>query len=185
MKITTAIAITATLLTTTYVASHHSKEATSPPPTTTTTTTQAPLETTTTSTTTTTTAAPETTTTTLSPEVIGFLEEAAARQAEVDMMAIAHPQCAEWLPTLLEVGGRLEDWPTWSRVIWTESRCVPTADNGACVGLTQIYYEVHKVWLSEMGIDRQGLKDPVNNLRFAVALQASSGWSPWAYLRMP
>lgn len=184
MKITTAIATTVALLTTMYVASNHAED--TPPPTT---TTQPPQEVTTTTTeapaTTTTTVVPETTTTTLSPEAIAFLEEAAARQAEIDTMALAYPRCAEWLPTLLEVGGRLEDWPIWSRVMWTESRCLPEADNGACVGLTQIFYDVHHKWLTDLGITRNGLKDPVSNLRFAVMLQSSSGWSPWAYLNMP
>lgn len=111
--------------------------------------------------------------------MIAVVEDLVATQATI------YPRCAEYLPLLLEVGGRLEDWPIWSRVLWTESRCQPEADNGACVGLTQIYYEVHKKWLGDMGIDRAGLLDPRNNLRFAVALQASSGWSPWAYLNLP
>jgi ABC-type transport system substrate-binding protein len=131
--------------------------------------------TTTTTTTTTTTVAP---TTTIDPLVIAY-------QEAVTNAAVIYPRCAEWLPLLLEVGGQLEDWPVWSRVIWTESRCQPTADNGACVGLTQIYYDVHHKWLGDMGIDRNGLLEPAKNLRFAVALQASSGWSPWAYLNMP
>lgn len=128
-----------------------------------------------TTTSTTTTVAP---TTTVDP-LIAVVDEMIANQA------IIYPRCAEWLPLLLEVGGRLENWGTWSTVLWTESRCQPTADNGACVGLTQIYYEVHKAWLADMGIDRAGLLDARNNLRFAVALQASSGWSPWAYLNKP
>lgn len=184
MKLTTAIATSVALATAVIaVASQHSETPTEPPTTPPTQVSFAPF--TTTSTTSTTTTVPETTTTTLSPETIAFLEEAAARQAEIDVMAIAYPNCAEWLPTLLEVGGQLEDWPTWSRVLWTESRCQPTADNGACVGLTQIFYDVHHKWLSELGIDRDGLLDPVKNLTFAVLLQSSSGWSPWAYLRKP
>jgi len=110
---------------------------------------------------------------------------AVAFQEAVDNMAVIYPMCAEWLPLLLQVGGKLEDWPTWSRVLGVETgrTCNPKADNGACVGLTQIYYEVHKKWLNDLGYTRDDLYDPEVNLRFAVMLQASSGWSPWAYLK--
>lgn len=103
----------------------------------------------------------------------------------IDESRAMYGQCGEWHDTIIAVGGREEDWPTWSRVLWTESRCIPTASNGACVGLTQIYFEVHKAWLSEFGFGKEDLLDPVKNLTFAVALQKSSGWSPWAYLNMP
>lgn len=120
----------------------------------------------------------EVTTTTIDPMVIAY-------QEQVNNYATIYPRCAEWLPLLLEVGGDLEDWGTWSQVLWTESRCIPTADNGDCVGLTQIYYKVHSKWLTDLGISRDALYDPATNLRFAVMLQDSSGWSPWAYLNKP
>jgi len=105
----------------------------------------------------------------------------------IDESRAMHGKCGEWYETLIAVGGREEDWPTWSRVLWTESRCLPapgpaTAD---CIGLTQIFFRVHEAWLSEFGFGREDLLDPVKNLTFAVALQKSSGWSPWAYLNMP
>jgi hypothetical protein len=107
----------------------------------------------------------------------------------IDESRAMYGNCGEWYETLIAVGGRAEDWPTWSRVLWTESRCLPapgknpaTAD---CIGLTQIFFRVHQAWLSEFGFGREDLLDPVKNLTFAVALQKSSGWSPWAYLNMP
>lgn len=126
-----------------------------------------------------TTTVPATTTTTIDPWAVAY-------QEAVTNMATVYPMCAEWLPTLLYVGGRLEDWPVWSRVMSVETgrTCDPTVDNGACVGLTQIYYEVHKDWLTDLDITRDDLYDPATNLRFAVMLQNSSGWSPWAYLNM-
>jgi hypothetical protein len=107
----------------------------------------------------------------------------------IDESRAMYGKCGEWYDTLIAVGGRAEDWPIWSRVLWTESRCIPapgknpaTAD---CIGLTQIFFRVHQTWLSEFGFSREDLLDPVKNLTFAVALQKSSGWSPWAYLNMP
>ena len=128
----------------------------------------APVETTVAVTTTTTTV-PPTTTTTVDPIV--------------ETMGIMYPRCAEWLPLLLEVGGDIDDWPTWSRVLWVESRCIDGLDNNGSVGLAQIQWNVHKVWALQMGIDRDMMKIARHNLTFAVALQNSSGWRPWAYLK--
>ena len=110
----------------------------------------------------------------------------------IDESRAMYGNCGEWYETLIAVGGRAEDWPIWSRVIWIESRCLPapgkTLEASAaadCIGLTQIFFRVHEAWLSEFGFGREDLLDPVKNLTFAVALQKSSGWSPWAYLNMP
>ena len=110
----------------------------------------------------------------------------------IDESRAMYGNCGEWYETLIAVGGRAEDWPIWSRVIHTESRCLPapgkTLEASAqadCIGLTQIFFRVHQAWLSEFGFGREDLLDPVKNLTFAVALQKSSGWSPWAYLNMP
>lgn len=105
----------------------------------------------------------------------------------IDESRAMYGQCGEWHDTVIAVGGREEDWPTWSRVIFTESRCIPAPGSASadCIGLTQIFFRVHEAWLSEFGFGREDLLDPVKNLTFAVALQKSSGWSPWAYLNMP
>ena len=110
----------------------------------------------------------------------------------IDDSRAMYGKCGEWYETLIAVGGRAEDWPIWSRVLWTESRCLPAPNKtreasaaADCIGLTQIFFRVHQAWLSEFGFGREDLLDPVKNLTFAVALQKSSGWSPWAYLNMP
>jgi len=107
----------------------------------------------------------------------------------IDESRAMYGKCGEWYDTLIAVGGRAEDWPIWSRVLWTESRCIPAPGKNPatsdCIGLTQIFFRVHEAWLSEFGFSREDLLDPVKNLTFAVALQKSSGWSPWAYLNMP
>ena len=110
----------------------------------------------------------------------------------IDESRAMYGDCGEWYDTLIAVGGRAEDWPIWSRVIHTESRCLPAPNKtreasaaADCIGLTQIFFRVHQAWLSDFGFSREDLLDPVKNLTFAVALQKSSGWSPWAYLNMP
>ena len=105
----------------------------------------------------------------------------------IDESRAMYGDCGEWHDTIIAVGGREEDWPTWSKVIWTESRCIPQPGSAQadCIGLTQIFFKVHEAWLAKFGFGREDLLDPVKNLTFAVALQASSGWSPWAYLNKP
>lgn len=105
----------------------------------------------------------------------------------IDESRAMYGQCGEWHDTIIAVGGHEEDWPIWSRVLWTESHCLPAPGPATsdCIGLTQIFFRVHEAWLSEFGFGREDLLDPVKNLTFAVALQKSSGWSPWAYLNMP
>lgn len=126
-----------------------------------------------------------TTTTTLSPEAVAYLETLAAWQAQIDVMALEHPRCAEWLPLLLEVGGKIEDWPIWSRVLWTESRCIDGLEGNGSIGLAQIQWSVHKEWALQMGITRDMMLTARPNLTFAVRLQEASGWSPWRYLNLP
>lgn len=128
---------------------------------------------------------PQSTTTTLSPEVIAYLETAAAWRAQMDVMTAEHPRCAEWLPLLLEVGGKIEDWPIWSRVLWVESRCIDGLEGNGSIGLAQIQWSVHKEWALQMGITRDMMLTARPNLTFAVRLQEASGWSPWRYLNLP
>lgn len=131
------------------------------------------------------TAPVSTTTTTLSPEAVAYLETLAAWQAQIDVMISEHPRCAEWLPLLLEVGGKIEDWPIWSRVLWVESRCIDGLEGNGSIGLAQIQWSVHKEWALQMGITRDMMLTARPNLTFAVRLQQASGWSPWRYLNLP
>jgi len=66
-------------------------------------------------------------------------------------------------------------------IAYRESRFVPTAKNFCCYGLFQIYWEVHDVWLDDIGITSASqLYDPETNARAAYALyQRAGGWGPW------
>ena len=67
-------------------------------------------------------------------------------------------------------------------IAYRESRYVPTAKNFCCYGIFQIYWNVHKSWLADIGITNdQQLYDPATNARAAYALyQRAGGWGPWA-----
>ena len=66
-------------------------------------------------------------------------------------------------------------------IAWRESNYVATAKNYCCLGLFQIYYSVHKSWLSAMGVTSANqLFDAETNARAAYALyQRAGGWGPW------
>ena len=77
-------------------------------------------------------------------------------------------------------------WPaaleeTALAIAWRESRYQPAAQGQCCSGLFQIYYDVHKSWLAELGINsRNDLYDPRTNAEAAFALyQRAGGWAPW------
>ena len=78
-------------------------------------------------------------------------------------------------------------WPdalenTALAIAWRESGYQPRAQSQCCSGLFQIYYDVHKGWLADLGIDsRNDLYDPRTNAEAALALyQRAGGWGPWA-----
>jgi LysM repeat protein len=62
-----------------------------------------------------------------------------------------------------------------------ESNFIATADNGwCCVGVFQIYWEVHRGWLDDFGITRRSdLYDARKNIAAAYHLWQSGGWGPW------
>jgi hypothetical protein len=68
------------------------------------------------------------------------------------------------------------------RIVQRESNFRPTAKNFCCYGLFQIYYQVHRGWLSGIGVTSgDQLFDPVVNARAAYTLyQRSGGWGPWS-----
>jgi LysM repeat protein len=74
----------------------------------------------------------------------------------------------------------LED--TALAIAWRESRYVSRAQSECCAGLFQIYYDVHKGWLAELGVDsRRDLYDPRTNAEAAFALyRRAGGWQPWS-----
>ena len=62
-----------------------------------------------------------------------------------------------------------------------ESSLNPTVKNYCCYGLFQIYFEVHKSWLANIGVTSAAqLYDPHVNANAALALyNRSGGWGPW------
>ena len=58
---------------------------------------------------------------------------------------------------------------------------MPSAKNFCCYGLFQIYYNVHKGWLAQMGITSGSqLWDPRTNATAALALyHRSNSFAPW------
>jgi LysM repeat protein len=66
-------------------------------------------------------------------------------------------------------------------VAWRESNYVPTAKNYCCYGLFQMYWEMHRSWLGDIGVtSATQLYDPATNARAAYALyQRAGGWGPW------
>jgi len=94
--------------------------------------------------------------------------------------------CAQYVADAISAGWPAEQAPTLARVMFRESRCIPTAynakdSNGGSRGLMQIN-GTHKRWLMETGYINS-LDDLYNadiNLRAALHLWRMVGWSAWA-----
>ena len=67
------------------------------------------------------------------------------------------------------------------RIAWRESNHIATVENWCCLGLFQIYWNVHRGWLAGIGVtERNQLFDARTNARAAYALyQRAGGWGPW------
>lgn len=66
------------------------------------------------------------------------------------------------------------------RIAKRESHLNPRAQNYCCYGLFQIYFNVHKKWLGEMGITSgEMLLDPYNGAKAGLKLYQRNGWGPW------
>jgi len=67
------------------------------------------------------------------------------------------------------------------RIATRESNLVPSARNFCCIGLFQIYWNVHQRWLTAAGITSAAmLKDPqVNAYAAYLMYQRAGGWGPW------
>lgn len=66
-------------------------------------------------------------------------------------------------------------------IAWRESGYQADVRNYCCFGLFQIYWEVHRSWLAELGVtSAEDLYDAETNVRAAYVLyQRSGGWGPW------
>jgi hypothetical protein len=113
--------------------------------------------------------------------------------------------CGEWFDLAMTVGWDEQEWPVLDRVLYRESRCLPTVHNphdpaGGSYGLAQIngfwcspsrYTEVG--WLQDNGrlISCSDLYRPEINLGAALAIwnydvaRGGCGWRAWAYLSCP
>ena len=67
------------------------------------------------------------------------------------------------------------------RIAIRESNLKPAARNYCCIGLFQIYFNVHKRWLATIGVTNANqLTDPRVNAYAAVTLWNRAGsWAPW------
>ncbi|NBS75408.1 MAG: lytic transglycosylase domain-containing protein [Betaproteobacteria bacterium] len=94
--------------------------------------------------------------------------------------------CAQYVADAISAGWPAEQAPTLARVMFRESRCIPTAynakdSNGGSRGLMQIN-GTHKRWLMQLGYinNLDDLYNPDINLRAALHLWRMVGWSAWA-----
>ena len=94
--------------------------------------------------------------------------------------------CAQYVADAITAGWPADQAPTLARVMFRESRCIPTAynakdSNGGSRGLMQIN-GTHKRWLMQLGYinNLDDLYNPDINLRAALHLYGMVGWSAWA-----
>ena len=96
--------------------------------------------------------------------------------------------CAQYVADAISAGWPADQAPTLARVMFRESRCIPTAYNakdtaGGSYGLMQVNGQ-HKQWLMDTGYitSLNDLFNPDINLRAALQLYRMVGnsWSPWA-----
>ena len=94
--------------------------------------------------------------------------------------------CAAYVADAITAGWPASEAPTLARVMFRESRCIPTAfnakdSNGGSRGLMQIN-GTHKDWLMDTGYinSLDDLFNPDVNLRAALHLYDMVGWSAWA-----
>lgn len=68
-------------------------------------------------------------------------------------------------------------------IAYRESRYNPLAKNWCCYGVFQIYWDVHKSWLPQIGITTANqLYDPyLNSLAAYWVYKRAGGWGPWGF----
>ena len=95
-------------------------------------------------------------------------------------------RCEGWWDTALSVGWEESELLQLGAIMYAESRCQPDAISPTSdYGLAQINWTAHGARLSEKGLTRQDLLDPVINLREAKAISEfgerafGCKWQPW------
>lgn len=96
------------------------------------------------------------------------------------------PRCEQWWDTALSVGWDESELLQLGAIMYAESRCTPDAiSQTSDYGLAQINWTAHGARLSDKGLTRQDLLDPVINLREAKAISDFGAlafgckWQPW------
>lgn len=94
--------------------------------------------------------------------------------------------CAQYVADAITAGWPADQAPMLARVMFRESRCIPTAfnqfdSNQGSRGLMQIN-GIHEQWLIEQGFitSLDDLFVPSVNLRVSAHLYSMVGWSAWA-----
>ena len=98
--------------------------------------------------------------------------------------AVGH-QCRRYVNLARQVGWPKSQRYELARIMWRESRCVPTAHNsrdpwGGSHGLLQINGS-NVGWATRQGYirGRDDLNDPRRNLKVGLELWKLYGWRPW------
>jgi hypothetical protein len=94
--------------------------------------------------------------------------------------------CAEYVADAITAGWPADQAPMLARVMFRESRCIPTAfnakdSNGGSRGLMQMN-GTHVQWLTELGFitTLDDLFKPEVNLAASAHLYSMVGWKAWA-----
>ena len=94
--------------------------------------------------------------------------------------------CAQYVADAISAGWPADQAPTLARVMFRESRCIPTAynakdSNGGSRGLMQMN-GTHVQWLTELGFitTLDDLFKPEVNLAASAHLYHMVGWQAWA-----
>jgi len=119
------------------------------------------------------------------------LPEAYEHLRAVEVVA-EQDKCTEWTATAVEAGWAMEDLPKLFRIMFRESRCIPSAcsesDSGRVCrdwGLMQINDYSWKTTVRSYGFQMEHMHNPFWNLWFARWLFEYSedrngcGWQPW------
>lgn len=101
-------------------------------------------------------------------------------------VVVLNVRCQEWWTTAVEAGWPNDRIPVLlDSIVWGESRCLPDVDNGNDYGLAQVNWPTWGDTVHAMGYTKQGLYDPVTNLRVALKISQEAekiGWrwcQPW------
>lgn len=100
--------------------------------------------------------------------------------------------CDEWYVTANAVGWPIDMLPVIGEIMWRESRCDTTVIGTGAHGLTQIQWNAHSHWITDLGYTRDDMHNPAINLAIAWHLYQMTdndpnyrcGLSPW-YMSTP